>query len=417
MARRRSAVALGLALSSLVGMRPRAAFAQQAEMPHAERPAARASRVDASPPHVRLLVLDAVPEFAARVRGQVSDLDLTLDVEPARPRSTRAEIEAFVTERAAQRGADVVAWLGELSSHGSTPGKMTVCVWLVGHSGIHTRRVDPRADERSATLEAAAMVVRSAVRAVSLERAGGAASEALPLATKGREAQPAAPAAVAPEPSALSRAPAAPRAPVEPVVRRARAEPFEADRGADEASRQRAPRALRWSPRAGVDWSHAGLNPRGFWSATAGLQLFWGGASVGASARWGFAEPVAYQGVDFELDRRALLAEVGWAAIETSSFVLRPKLGAGAAWLTRTTRATAWGDALEPSRTAVSPLVAGDLVAEYRLAGPFSVDLHAGLSWLTHTTRYVVEAPLGPVPLASGWRWQPNAGVALGAMF
>jgi len=397
--------------------------------------AASAPRIAPSTRRVRLLVLDAVPEFAARVRGQVSDLDLTLDVEPARSRSTRAEVEALVVERAAQQGADVVAWLGEVSSDGATLGRMTVCVWLTGHAGLHTRRVDPRAAERSATLEAAAMVVRSAVRAVSLERAGAVASDTLPLATNEPEESRVEPAATAPEltpaasrevprkmlreaPPEPSASPRAPRAtPPAAVLAPARSEPFDADRGADEASRRRSSRALRWSPRAGMEWSHAGLNPRGFWSATAAVELRWGRASIGASAGWGFAEPVAYQGVSFELERRTLLAEVGWAVLDTSRFLLRPQLGAGAAWLTRSTLATAWGETTEPSRTAISPLVAGELVGEYRLAGPFSVDLHAGLRWLPHTTRYVIEAPLGPVPLASGWRWQPSAGVALGAVF
>jgi hypothetical protein len=272
---------------------------------------------------------------------------------------------------------------------------MTVCVWIVGHERVHARQIGPRAigarpdDDRSATLEAAALVVRSAVRAVSFER-------------EGREhaaASPEAPAASAP--SSLAALPAA--AP-------------EVDRGlGDDGERDR--QALGWSPHAGIDWSHAGLNPNGFWSANAGLDLHWGSLSAGVGGGWGFVEPVAYRGVTFEIERRSLVAELGWAVLHRPSFVLRPKLAAGAAWLTRTTRGLTGSVGAEPPSTSLSAIASGELVAEYRLAGPFTLGLHGGLRWFAHTTRYVVEAPSGNVALAAGWRVQPNAGIALGAQF
>jgi len=400
--RRRLALLLGV-LSGIQSAPESAAFAQSAA--HAGTPPGRSTRSpsrravlseDAAP--VRLLVIDGVPEFSARVRGQVSELGLTLAVEAARPLATHAEVEALLAERAAGRGADVVAWLGELPGEGPADARsMTVYVWIVGHDRVHARRVGPRAlgasaeGDRSATLEAAALVVRSAVRAVSFEREGRIHAAASPEA----------PEAVPPAPSSLAPLPAT--AP-------------EADRGvADDGERE--PRAVRWSPRAGIDWSHAGLNPNGFWSANAGLELHWGSLSGGVGAGWGFVEPVAYRGVAFELERRSLVAELGWAVLQRPSFVLRPKLAAGAAWLTRTTRGLAWSGDAEPPSTSVSAIVSGELVAEYQLAGPFTLGLHGGLRWFAHTTRYVVDAPIGDVALAAGWRVQPNAGIALGALF
>jgi hypothetical protein len=400
MVRRRLALLLG-ALSGLSISQEGAAFAQSASS--AGTPPVRSTRSlspraarsdDAAA--VRLLVLEGVPEFSARVRGQVSDLGLTLAVEAASPVSTRAEVEALVAARAAEQPVDVVAWLGELPGESLALARnMTVYVWIVGHERVHARQVGPRApgarsdDDRSATLEAAALVVRSAVRAVAFEREGR---------------QPAAASLEAPAaavPSSLAPLPAA--AP-------------EVDRGLA-GDGEREPHGIRWSPHAGIDWSHAGLNPNGFWSANAGLDLHWGSWSAGVAGGWGFVEPVAYRGVAFELERRSLVAELGWAVLHRPSFVLRPKLAAGAAWLTRTTRGLTGSADAEPPSTSLSAIASGELVAEYQLAGPFTLGLHGGLRWFAHTTRYVVQAPTGDVALAAGWRVQPNAGIALGALF
>jgi hypothetical protein len=402
MMRRQLALLLGV-LSGFSSSQEGSAFAQSAEA--ASTPpvrstralSRRAARSDVAAP-VRLLVLEAVPEFSARVRGQVSDLGLALAVEAATPVSTRPEVEALMAARAAEQPVDVVAWLGELPGASPTHAHgMTVCVWIVGHERVHARQIGPRAidarpdEERSATLEAAALVVRSAVRAVSFEREGREHAAASPEA-------PAAPAL-----SLLAALPAA-----APEVDRGLA-----DDGEGEGNRQ----GMGWSPHAGIEWSHAGLNPNGFWSANAGLDLQWGSLSAGVGGGWGFVEPVAYRGVTFEIERRSLVAEVGWAVLHRPTFVLRPKLAAGAAWLTRTTRGLTGSVDAEPPSTSLSAIASGELVAEYRLAGPFTLGLHGGLRWFAHTTRYVVETPSGDVALAAGWRVQPNAGIALGAQF
>ncbi|HTV23603.1 MAG TPA: hypothetical protein VMG12_33165 [Polyangiaceae bacterium] len=425
MARLCFAAALGATLIGLCVVNDGTALAQSRSSEHAGR--------------VRLLVLEAVPEFSSRVRGQVSDLDLTLDVETTASGSTRAEAEALVAERAARRAADVVAWLGELSSEGPAEApRMTVLIWIVGHERIHSRPIGPRArtpsatdprsdaaalsvarearrselDESSASLEAAALVVRSAVRAVSLERDGRTPNEP-DEASHGAKRAPLA----EPDAPSLGSSPTRPSRPARVLEARPRATAIEVDGGTTGGPERNASRRSSWSPRAGVDWSHAGLNPGGFWSASAGLDLHWGALSGGASASWGFAEPVAYRGVALELDRQTLLAELGGALLDSGGLVLRPRLGAGAAWLTRKTESTAWGGDLEPARTSLSALVSSELAAELELTGPFRLDLHGGLRWFAHSTRYVVDTPQGDVVLDAGWRWQPNAGVALGAVF
>lgn len=161
--------------------------------------------------------------------------------------------------------------------------------------------------------------------------------------------------------------------------------------------------------------------PNGYFSNSRHGSAIWCATACGTSATW--TTSVRCTGDDPERDARAprawsaacgaLVAELGWAVLHRPSFVLRTERGAGAAWLTRTTRGLVGSGDAEPASTSVSPIVSGELLAEYRLAGPFTLGLHAGTGWFAHTTRYADHAPpIGDVALATGWRVQPNAGHA-----
>src|SRR5688572_20006471 len=80
--KRRSARLLGVVLASIIPCLSGTSFAQ------AEPPAA-AANADAGAP-VRLLVLGNVPEFVTRVRGQVSDLDVLIEIDTSLSRAPRA---------------------------------------------------------------------------------------------------------------------------------------------------------------------------------------------------------------------------------------------------------------------------------------------------------------------------------------
>ena len=87
-------------LGALLVRGEQAALAQGQPRPKgkagSQPPAPSASSATAQPARrVSLLVLESSPEFSSRVRGQVSDLELTLEVEAVGPLATRAEVSPY----------------------------------------------------------------------------------------------------------------------------------------------------------------------------------------------------------------------------------------------------------------------------------------------------------------------------------
>jgi hypothetical protein len=403
----------------------RAAFAADDRAP-AEAPAASRAVTP-----VRLLVFASAPGFAARVRGQLSGLDVTLELETAMPPGPSTERTDALLELAARHTADVIAWLDEAADDASAgPRGCVVHVWIAGRPSLHSRRIGPArrasppphrgaddhhastldtasgidlgdGDERSASLETAALVVRGAVRAVSFERSGARAStNDLPPELELRNASP--PLAVTtPKPASASQSP-----------------PLEDTGLSVRAGTPSAARAPAWAPHAGLQWSFAGLNPTGRWSLDAGVAVRTGRLSAGVAGSWSFPEVVQYQSVELRLGRQTLLAEVGWTILQTERFALQPSLGAGAAWFSRSSSTDASDRSVTPEGRSISALVAVQLEADYALTRALHLSLSSGFDWLSHVPRYVIVVPANePTPVLEPWRWQPNVGIALGAIF
>jgi hypothetical protein len=412
----------GLLVCTNAGL-PRAAFAADGDAP------AGASAANAIAP-VRLLVFASAPELVARVRGQLSGLDVALEV-ASTPGPSTERTDALL-ELAARHGADVIAWLDDVPDEASAGG-CVLHIWIAGRRSLYARRIGPArasmpprhpgaddhhastldtpsaldlgdGDERSASLETAALVVRGAVRAVSFERSGArSATNDLPHELEVRSTSASPPPSVA---TSLPASAASLSAPLE-------------DTGAsDRASTPGAARTLDWAPHAGLQWSFAGLSRSGRWSLDAGVALHTGRLSVGVAGSWSFPEVVQYQSVELRLGRRTLLVEVGWDILQTERFVLRASSSAGAAWSSRTSSTDATDRRVTPEGRSIAALVAVQLEADYALTRALHLSLSTGVDWLSHVPRYVVAVPANePSPVLEPWRWQPNVGIALGAVF
>jgi hypothetical protein len=406
---------LGISLGCIVSGLPRAAFGQ------AQRTSSETTVK--APASVRLLLLESVPEFGARVRGQLSDLDVVIEIEARAAGTPSVALESALAELAARHAADVIAWLAEAPGSGTSTGE-AVHIWIAGRDRVYSRRIGPRltsspsprqpadenhssaldarpsppvGDEQSATLETAALFVRGAVRSVSFERTGarGVADDgSMPIE---------APLPVAPPEATVALSP------------RARSEPAR-DAVVDTAGTGTT--RLAWAPHAGLDWSYAGLSRSGCWSLDAGLGLRLGRFSVGVDGSFGFPEVVRHENVELSLRRQTLLAEAGWELLRLPRFALRPTLQAGAEWLSRSSSTSALNRVATPERFSASALVSLQLVAEYELSAALRLSASSGLGWLSHVPRYLIESPPAqPLAPLEAWRWQPNAGIALGAVF
>jgi hypothetical protein len=408
-------------------------------------PSGAPARADVSAP-VRLLVLGDVPEFVARVRGQVSDLDVLIEIDTALARAPGAELEDALLELSARHEADVIAWLGDArgdasaSAGGPRSGRAdAVHVWVAAQRQVYSRRIGPphtsspppqpaganppsaldtrpvvvvNGSERSATLETAALVVRSAVRSVFFEQhgAGGVAGDA----STAMEASP--------DASSLGALPAAPIAGPEATVATADSAPpsgsLEDREGSAGASPPGPSVPIAWAPHAGLDWTYAGLSRSGSWSLAVGLALRLQRVSLGIGGSYGFPEIVEHADVELELRRQTLFAEVGWEALSWQGFALLPTLQAGVARFMRSSSTSALDRLAKPAESSISALASLELVAQYELTFALRLRGAGGVDFLSHVPRYLLDgAGAEQIPPLEAWRWQPNAGIALGAVF
>src|SRR5688572_4217381 len=91
----------------------RAAFAAD------DRAPAEASAPSRAVAPVRLLLLASAPGFAARVRGQLSGLDVAIEVETVLPPEEGSERAEALRTLAARHTADAIAWLDDAPDHAS----------------------------------------------------------------------------------------------------------------------------------------------------------------------------------------------------------------------------------------------------------------------------------------------------------
>jgi hypothetical protein len=146
-----------------------------------------------------VLVLEgSAPEWVRRVRGQLSDLQVSIKTGTASVQGwTEPELDERLRELAAARGAALVAWLSlptRAGQEGASDG-VSVSIWFAESGHSYTRIVarhwsHASSSDRSGALEIGALSVRSAVRSLLLDPA----SDRDPFAESG-EAPPGASAA------------------------------------------------------------------------------------------------------------------------------------------------------------------------------------------------------------------------------
>jgi hypothetical protein len=358
----RRALGLLLAALALTAAAPRAA---------AETPLRAVVRVDGADDEALL----------QRLRGQVSDLGAALVVErgPLEPRLAGQLDRGAALARA--HGAPVVVWFLHPG-----PRDAVVLVAVPASERVLVRRVAAgrRAGDRSAMLEAAAVIVRGALRALAAGGRIGIATEAAVRQLEDREPAPVAGLPVA-----------GPPPPPAPAPRRA---------------------ALGW--RAAVGWQVAGdgASPYAQQGIAARLALERGRLLLELAAWAGLPSRLDDGQTTVELTRHAGGLAAGWAVVRGEH--LRLVLGAwlGAAAYFRSTAVTAAGVAATPSRASAA-FVAGPearLQWSWRVGqGAVGLELFAGCDAVAGVPDLVYQQAAATVPRTRLWPVQPRGGLSL----
>ena len=309
----------------------------------------------------------------ARVRGQASDLDVRLEVRRGTIEGALREQIAAAMTLARERGVRAVVWFV------TAEREVVVHVLEPGASRVLARRVtaeEPGARGRSAMLEAAAVVVRGALRALA---AGGEIGVVVVAAPERSEppARPT-PAPVAPAPKVLALAPP----PVE-------ARPF----------------ALEVSGQIVADGAvlHAGLGAR--------LDRRIGRLTVGLCGATGPPAGRDDGRTVVELSRHHAALAVTYALTEGD---VRLELGlAGGVVAYQRSTTVARNLQATPGRTTVGGLVAPEARLKIRLSGPFALVASAAADVVGGAPELVYETGTGVEVRDRLWVVQPRVGLAL----
>lgn len=304
-------------------------------------------------------VLFLMPELADSQRTQLQDallaqlslVDAELTIRDDEPgaQSTPAQARADDAKaRAVSEHARIVLWLDL-----EPDGRWLVHIMDVGQGRAVTRRIDARAAQQTAAIEAVAVLTREASRAGPLLLDAAPEERAEPLAE--------------PEPERTSPAPEA-QAPPPPVELKATARPPALRlalfyTGADFARQ--------------ISFSHGiGLGARVDWpfGIFAGLHVAWTALAKPAG-------PLVVQ-------RIPLGAAVGYRARAYRQLWADLELGFLLDVLQRTTRVTAPNQTPAPDSLRVAVALAPRLRAEYRPAELIGVFISLGLDWALSTLDY-----------------------------
>lgn len=328
------------ALLVVCGTLPRAlASAQPADLTGAESPA---SEAEANGLEVWLLGAD--DEWTARARGQLSDLSARLRVDP-RPLPADFEHQLEAAKGVARDG--VVGWLwpnGRDPAQGVAPlGGAYFCAWFPRNGRLYTRRVGPPLAESdpaewSATLEFAALALRTSVRAV--------------LAGETLGARPAT--VIAPAPSPLVT--------TQPAPQPARGE--------------------RWTLGASLAFTLDGATETGLFSLgpVAGGRM--GHYTWTAGGEVGLSDQVPHQLAEVRLRRHAALVGVGRVLGVSRGLTLTPELQLGAAWFRRDTESSTPQLLPAEAHTSPSPFLGVAWRANLELAPPLRLGLELAGHWV-----------------------------------
>jgi hypothetical protein len=309
---------------------------------------------DARAERLRVLLLvgdEQQRELAARIEGQTADLDADVASAEAGPAGLDREV---ATLRAARAGADVVVWFvaaegGGWIAHVARGGRVVV------------RRIDvaPGALSRSASIEAVALAVRTAVTGFASSSDDDAAREL--------------------------------------------AEP--------------APAPARPWGELGATGLLDGTRAGGRYGAAVRAGIARGRFGLGAMLGYEPAAAIDGAPATFHVERQhvgaVVSAELAASPAPAPRWSLAGELGAGAARFRRSTTATGAGLVPTPAAVTWSPLLAPGVRLARRVASGAWLALQAGADVVLRRPEFGVQQPTGFQRLASVWALQPRATLSL----
>lgn len=310
---------------------------------------------DARAERLRVLLLvgdEQQRELAARIEGQTADLDA--DVATA-DGSLPALDHRLAAERAARAGADVVVWFVAAEDGG----------WIAHVARgdrVVVRRIDvaPGALSRSASIEAVALAVRTAVT--------GFASSA------------------------------------------------DEDAARELAEPEPAPTARPWGE-LGATGLLDGTRAGGRYGAEVRAGIARGRFGLGAMLGYEPAAAIDGAPASFHVERQhvgaVLSAELAASPAPAPRWSLAAELGAGAARFRRSTTATGAGLVATPAAVTWSPLLAPGVRLARRVASSAWLALQAGADVVLRRPEFGVQQSTGFQRLASVWALQPRATLSL----
>lgn len=331
---------------------------------------------------VTVLLLDAAREgWGARTRGQLGDMDARIDEAAFTSVGSIAAQSEVARKLAAQREADLVAWLDlePAPEQGTAPAEPHVRIWMSAAEELHSRRLGgawrelSRAD-RSAALEVAAVTVRTLVRAASFS-----------LAQSSLDVEAEAMADVA------------------------------APRGSDAAPRQA---SLGGYAGLGLEWQLDGEAARGALAPVIRGGLSHGRWSFGLRGSLGLPVTIDLPGAELDIRRHTASVEVQREVSSSPELSLSPLFRAGVLLTRRATRATSEDVIGTRPHTQSSLALGAGGRAVVPLSASHALTLELALTWRLVTPSYVLDDAAGERPreyapwhvlpsLALGWELLP----------
>jgi hypothetical protein len=396
-----------------------------------------------------LILLGPATDWAARVRGQLSDLPVRARSE-AVPESEQSASRSSAFAR--RQGAKVTVWLATDGDPAAPEGRAGayVAIWLAESRALYTRRIaaDWRAlsaADRSAALEIAALGVRSAVRSLLLDTASAA-----PAATLGGDPAPERDATLSTERDATlsterdatlsterdttlsterdttlsterdaTLVPPADATPTSASTRDASVaeRPAASTSDAAIAEPDAAPSLALGSMlptglelEAGGAWQLSGGGTSGIGGLQAGVRVVWASWAFEVLGQYGLPAAARLGPARLELVRHALLAEAHYFAWERGAWRLSPLLRAGVTSLRRRSQGSD-DPALRPLEAARYdfPTFGLGAIVSVALNARLSVSLRSALNVETGAPAFAVQTVAGASAYESRlWAVQPS---------
>jgi hypothetical protein len=334
--------------------------------------------------------------IAQRIAGQAADLDVAVSI------ARGPQLEGRLTDQLAaadglakERGARVVVWF-ELDAR--APGAVLVFVSEPASGRLLVRRVggEEGSTPTSATFEAAALVVRSALRALA---AGGVIGVERDEVLRERGAQPAAPVPM--------RKSAAPRPETPPAPLRSREPPPE------KAPTESPGEGLSWLGGVGFQIAADGAAEAGALSIVGHGGLMLRPLELGVIASAGLPSASKDPFASVALSRYSAAATAAWQALRgpTLDGLLTARLGV--LLFVRSTEDARPRVVAAPTRTSVSVLLGPELALRWRpTGGGWGLLGGGGVDWVPGAPEIGYEVE-GAFQSALGiWRFQPHGRVA-----